>query len=131
MHGVRGLIAQEVGQRGMVDFDLVRPCTDKIVGPAPQIGRNRFAMLDVVTPSEGLPREIVFLNWEIAGQPFHALFNMLLVVPCLMLGLVFHPLLLLPSVYAVLVIYYERENRKHREIVDAIRQHGAPKDWKQ
>ena len=64
------------------------------------------------------------------GQPFHALFNMLLVVPCLILGLVFHPLLFLPSVYAVLAIYYERENRKHREIVDAIRQHGAPKDWK-
>jgi hypothetical protein len=63
------------------------------------------------------------------GQPFHALFNLLLLVPCLILGLVFHPLLLLPSVYAVIVIYMDRENRKHREIVDAIREHGATKEW--
>jgi hypothetical protein len=64
------------------------------------------------------------------GQPFHALFNALLLVPCLILGLVFHPLLLLPSVYAVVAIHMDREQRKHREIVDAIRQHGAPEEWK-
>jgi hypothetical protein len=65
------------------------------------------------------------------GQPFHALFNLVLLVPCLLLGLIFHPLLLLPSIYAVIVIYMERENRRHREIVQAIREHGAPPEWKQ
>jgi hypothetical protein len=63
------------------------------------------------------------------GQPFHAIFNLLLFVPSIIFGLIFHPLLLLPSIYAVLVIYMDREKRRHREIVDAIRQHGAPKEW--
>ncbi len=72
-----------------------------------------------------LPPLALLLN----GQPFHAIFNLLLCVPCFILGLIFHPLLLLPSVYAVIVIYMDRENRKHREIVNAIREHGAPKEW--
>ncbi len=72
-----------------------------------------------------LPPLALLLN----GQPFHAIFNLLLCVPCFVLGLIFHPLLLAPSAYAVFVIYLERENRKHREIVQAIRQHGAPKEW--
>lgn len=63
------------------------------------------------------------------GQPFHAIFNLLLIVPCFILGLVFHPLWLVPTIHAVVVIYMEREKRRHREIVDAIRQHGAPKEW--
>ena len=64
------------------------------------------------------------------GQPFHAIFNLILCVPCFILGLIFHPLLLLPSVYAVIVVHMEREKRRHREIVEAIRQHGAPEEWK-
>lgn len=72
-----------------------------------------------------LPPLALLLN----GQPFHAIFNLVLIAPCFLFGLIFHPLLLLPSIYAVIAIYMERENRKHREIVDAIRQHGAPKEW--
>ncbi len=73
-----------------------------------------------------LPPLALLLN----GQPFNAIFNVVLIVPCLILGLIFHPLLLVPSAHAVIAIYMEREKRKHREIVDAIRQHGAPKEWK-
>lgn len=73
-----------------------------------------------------LPPLALLLN----GQPFNAILNLVLIVPCLILGLVFHPLLLVPSAQAVIAIYMEREKRRHREIVDAIRQHGAPEDWK-
>jgi accessory gene regulator protein AgrB len=57
------------------------------------------------------------------GQVFAALFNVVLIVPCLMFGLVFHVLLLIPIAHA-------RENRRHREIVEAIREHGAPPGWR-
>ena len=60
------------------------------------------------------------------GQPFAALFNLALIVPCLVFGLVFHPLLLVPSLHAVIAVHMKREERRHREIVDAIERHGAP-----
>jgi hypothetical protein len=64
------------------------------------------------------------------GQPFAAIFNLVLIVPCLVLGLMFHVLLLVPSAHAVIAIYHERENRRHREIVEAIERHGAPPGWR-
>jgi hypothetical protein len=73
-----------------------------------------------------LPPLALLLN----GQPFNAIFNLALIVPCLLLGLIFHPLLLVPSAHAVIAIYMERDKRRHREIVEAIRQHGAPEEWK-
>lgn len=60
------------------------------------------------------------------GQPFSAIFNVLLLVVCLIFGMIFHILLLVPSAHAILAIYMKREDRKHREVVDAIRQHGPP-----
>jgi hypothetical protein len=74
-----------------------------------------------------LPPLALLLN----GQPFSAILNVLLIVPCLIFGLIFHPLLLVPSAHAVIAIYMARENRKHREIVDAIERHGPPPGWKQ
>ncbi len=65
------------------------------------------------------------------GQPFNAILNLILIVPCFFLGLIFHPLLLVPSIHAVIAIYMEREKRRHREIVEAIRQHGAPREWRE
>jgi uncharacterized membrane protein YqaE (UPF0057 family) len=44
------------------------------------------------------------------GQPFSAIFNLVLIVFCAIFGLVFHALLLVPSAHAVI----------------AIRQHGPP-----
>jgi hypothetical protein len=63
------------------------------------------------------------------GQPFNAILNLILIAPCFFLGLIFHPLLFVPSIHAVIAIYMEREKRRHREIVEAIREHGAPKEW--
>jgi hypothetical protein len=73
-----------------------------------------------------LPPLALLLN----GQPFAAIFNLLLIVPCIVFGLVFHILLLVPSAHAVLAIYMERDKRRHREVVDAIKQHGPPPGWK-
>ena len=60
------------------------------------------------------------------GQPFSALLNLVLIVPCVVFGLVFHALLLVPSIHAVVAVHMKREERRHREIVDAIERHGAP-----
>ena len=74
-------------------------------------------ILAVLLPPVGL-----LLN----GQPFSALLNLVLIVPCVIFGLVFHVLLLVPSIHAVIAVHMKREDRKHREIVDAIERHGPP-----
>jgi hypothetical protein len=74
-------------------------------------------VLAVLVPPLGL-----LLN----GQPFAAIFNLLLIVVCLVLGLVFHVLLLVPSAHAVIAVHMRREQRRHREVVDAIRRYGPP-----
>ncbi|HLN10974.1 MAG TPA: hypothetical protein VK281_18725 [Xanthobacteraceae bacterium] len=60
------------------------------------------------------------------GQPFSAVVNLVLILPCLVFGLVFHVLLLVPSIHAVIAIHMRREDRRHREIVAAIERHGRP-----
>ena len=60
------------------------------------------------------------------GQPFSAIFNLVLLVICLILGLFFHVLLLVPSAHAVIAVHMKREERRHREVVAAIRDHGPP-----
>ena len=60
------------------------------------------------------------------GQPFSAILNLLLVVICVIFGLFFHFLLLVPSAHAVIAVHMKREERRHREVVDAIRRHGPP-----
>jgi len=60
------------------------------------------------------------------GQPFSAIFNLVLLVFCLFFGLIFHVLLLVPSAHALIAVYMKREDRRHREVVAAIRQHGPP-----
>ena len=64
------------------------------------------------------------------GQPFSALLNLVLIVPCLIFGLVFHVLLLVPSLHAVIAVHMKRESRKHRETIEAIERHGAPPGWR-
>jgi hypothetical protein len=63
------------------------------------------------------------------GQPFSALLNIALIIPCLLFGLVFHVLLLVPSLHAVIAVHMKREERRHREIVQAIERHGPPPGW--
>lgn len=60
------------------------------------------------------------------GQPFSALFNLVLLVFCMILGLVFHVLLLVPSAHALIAVHMKQEERRHREVVEVIRQHGMP-----
>jgi hypothetical protein len=60
------------------------------------------------------------------GQPFSAILNLVLIVFCVILGLVFHVLLLVPSAHALIAVHLKREQRMHREVVEAIRRHGPP-----
>ena len=64
------------------------------------------------------------------GQPFAAIFNVILLVPCIIFGLVFHVLLLVPSIHAVVAVHMKREQRRHRDIVEAIERHGPPPGWR-
>jgi hypothetical protein len=45
---------------------------------------------------------------------------------CAIFGLIFHVLLLGPSAHAVIAVHMKREERRHREVVAAIRRHGPP-----
>jgi hypothetical protein len=73
-----------------------------------------------------LPPLALLLN----GQPLSALLNLIILVPCLIFGLVFWVLLLVPSLHALIAVHMKREDRKHREIVDAIERHGPPPGWR-
>ena len=64
------------------------------------------------------------------GQLFAAIFNVILIVPSIVLGLFFPMLFLLPSAHALLLVYMKREDRKHRELVEAIERHGPPQSWR-
>ena len=59
------------------------------------------------------------------GQPFSAIFNLVLIVFCLVFGLILH-VLLVPSAHALIAVHMKREDRRHRQVVEAIRQHGPP-----
>jgi len=63
------------------------------------------------------------------GQLVAALFNLALIPFCFFFGLFIHPLWMVPSLHAVLAIYMRREDRRHREIVEAIERHGPPPGW--
>ncbi len=73
-----------------------------------------------------LPPLALLLN----GQPLSALLNLIILVPCLVFALVFWVLLLVPSLHALIAVHMKRENRKHRELVDAIERHGPPPGWR-
>ena len=60
------------------------------------------------------------------GQPFSAVFNVVLIAFCLVFGLIFHVLLLVPSAHALIAVHMKRGDRRHREVVEAIRRHGPP-----
>jgi hypothetical protein len=64
------------------------------------------------------------------GQPFSAVLNLVLIVVCVLFGLLFPVLFLVPSIHAVVAVHMKREDRKHREIVDAIERHGPPPGYR-
>jgi hypothetical protein len=61
------------------------------------------------------------------GQPFSAIFNLVLIVLCVIFGLIFPVLLLVPSAHALIAVHMK--DRRHREVVEAIRQHGPPRGY--
>ena len=63
------------------------------------------------------------------GQPISSVLNVLLIIVCVLLGLLFPVLFLVPSIHGVMAVYMKREDRKHRELVDAIEKHGPPPGW--
>jgi hypothetical protein len=73
-----------------------------------------------------LPPLALLLN----GQPFSALLNFAILLPCILLALVFPVVLFVPSAHAIIAIYMAREDRKHREIVQSIERHGVPPGWR-
>jgi hypothetical protein len=64
------------------------------------------------------------------GQPFSAIFNLLLIVFCAVFGLFFHILLLVPSAHAIIAVHMKREERRHREMVEAVRRYGPPPPYR-
>jgi hypothetical protein len=64
------------------------------------------------------------------GQPFSAVLNLIIIVPCILFGLAFPVLFFVPSAHAVIAISMKRESRRQREIVDAIERHGVPPGWR-
>jgi hypothetical protein len=64
------------------------------------------------------------------GQPFSAVFNVLLIVFCAIFGLFFHILLLVPSAHAIIAVHMKREERRHREMVEAVRRYGPPPGYR-
>ena len=63
-------------------------------------------------------------------QPISAILNLILIVPCFLLGLILPILFLVPSAHAVIAVSMKREDRKHREVVEAIERHGPPPGWR-
>ena len=58
------------------------------------------------------------------GQPFSAILNLVLIVFCVIFGLIFHVLLLVPSAHALIAVHMKREERM--QVVEAIRRYGRP-----
>jgi hypothetical protein len=64
------------------------------------------------------------------GQPLSAILNLVLIVLCFILGWFFPVLFLVPSIHGIVAVHMAREDRRHREIVDAIERHGVPPGWR-
>ena len=63
------------------------------------------------------------------GQPFSAILNLVLIVFCFIFGWFFPVLFLVPSAHALIAVHMRREDRKHREVVEAIERYGPPPGW--
>src|SRR5260370_19253474 len=79
--------------------------------------RSLICVLAVLLPPLGL-----LLN----GQPFSAIFNLVLIVFCAIFGLFFHILLLVPSAHAVIAVHMRREEPRHPAVVGALPPPGPP-----
>ena len=102
------------------------PC----IAPVPSVSTWRWKPWNPCTPMIYLLAVFVPpLGLLLNGQPLAAILNVALIVPCLLLGLIFHVFWLIPSLHAIISVYMKREQRRHREIVQAIERHGPPPGW--
>ncbi|MFG1345831.1 hypothetical protein V5F59_13125 [Xanthobacter autotrophicus DSM 431] len=65
------------------------------------------------------------LGLLVNGQPISALVNLVMIVPCILLGLIFPLLFLVPSVHAVIAVHMKRTDRRQREVIEAIERSGG------
>ncbi|MDI4656121.1 hypothetical protein [Xanthobacter autotrophicus] len=71
------------------------------------------------------------LGLLVNGQPISALINLIMIVPCILLGLIFPLLFLVPSAHAVIAVHMKRTDRRQREVLEAIQRTGVPPaDWR-
>jgi hypothetical protein len=64
------------------------------------------------------------------GRFIALVLNLVLLVVCIPFGILIHPLLLVPSAHAIIVIAEGRRRREHRETLEAIRESGRdPRDF--
>lgn len=66
------------------------------------------------------------LGLLVNGQPISALANLIMIVPCILLGLIFPLVFLVPSAHAVIAVHMKRSDRRQREVLEAIQRTGAP-----
>ena len=66
------------------------------------------------------------LGLLVNGQPISALANLIMIVPCILLGLIFPLLFLVPSAHAVIAVHMKRTDRRQREVLEAIQRTGTP-----
>jgi hypothetical protein len=97
-------------------------------------GAHTFLDISRAGASPGPEEEMIYilafllppLGLLLNGQPFSAVLSVVLIVFCLIFGWVFPVLFLVPSLHGVVAVHMKREDRKHREIVEAIERHGPP-----
>ena len=71
------------------------------------------------------------LGLLVNGQPISAIINLIMIVPCILLGLIFPLLFLVPSAHAVIAVHMKRTDRRQREVIEAIQRSGVPPaDWR-
>ena len=70
------------------------------------------------------------LGLLVNGQLLSAIANLVMIVPCILLGLIFPLFFLLPSAHAVIAVHMKRTDRYQKELVEAIERHGPPPTWR-
>jgi hypothetical protein len=78
-------------------------------------------LLAVLLPPLGPPAERPTVRGDFQPGPDCA---------CILLGFIFPGAFLVPSLHAVIAVHMKREDRKHRELVNAIERHGPPPGWR-
>jgi hypothetical protein len=97
---------------------------------------NRYTLRRIMRPAGSMIYILAVLvpplGLLLNGQPFSAVLSLLLIVFSLIFGILFFApvLFLLPSIHGLLAVHMKREDRKHRQIVEAIERHGAPPGWR-